>query len=464
MIYDTNLEKSILGGLISSPHWFDQVSADLEAVHFYDGRHREIYEAMLSMVSREMKIDRMSLQHMIKNPEAAKLVDELLYTYAFANELLQHSKIVRELHGKRTLKNAASKINKMLEDDSTETLEGTIEKAQAIISKALSFDGNEKHTRSYDSISTSWLNKLKTRMESDGNVSGLTTGFTGLDDKTSGMFPHQFILIAARPAMGKSALAINIAERATDRGNVHALIFSLEMKGEELLQRSVASLATIKMGNLKNGTLTEQETFNLENNYEKIKNTRITVNDMPDATPAKVRAEALKLKRELESRGEKLGLIVIDYLQLLNDTGFGANERTAEVSSISRKLKKLAGELEIPVVALSQLNRDLEKRPNKRPIVSDLRESGALEQDSDLIMFLYRDEVYYPDSDQKGMAELIIGKQRSGPLGTINLKFEGQYSRFQDAPKKDESPEIPVNIDKNDDNPAQPLNGTDLPF
>jgi len=466
MFYNLKIEQSILGGLLESSHWFDQVAADLQPKHFYDNIHKKIYETMQYMVSNDMKIDRMSLQHMLKDKDAELLIDELVHTYPFASELLQHAKIVRELYGKRTIKHAANKINSLLDSDDQDTLEGTIEKAQSIISQALTFEGGEKHTRSYESILPKYLDMLQERIESDSNVAGLTTGFRDLDALTSGIFPHQLILVAARPAMGKSCFAINVAERATSRGNTHALIFSLEMKGEELMQRSVASLATINMTNLKNGTITQRESENLETHFDRIKDTKITVNDMPDATPAKIRAEALKLKRELESKGETLGLIVIDYLQLLSDTGFAGNERTAEVSSISRKLKKLAGELDLPVIALSQLNRDLEKRPNKRPIPSDLRESGSLEQDSDLILFLYRDEVYYPDSDAKGTAELIIGKQRSGPLGTVVLNFEGQYSRFIDT--KEEGTPDPITYDQDADN--QPLidiknaDFSDVPF
>lgn len=438
MIYDEKIEGSILGGLLSSPQWFDQISADLQPQHFYDTDHRTIYEAMQNMQLKDMRIDRMSLQHVLGSKRLSEKVEELSYTYAFTSEILQHSKIVRELHGKRTLKSAANKIDAMLDSETQENLEDTIAKAQSIISDALSFDGNENHTRSYENILPKYLDMLQERIESEGNISGLSTGFRDLNEYTSGLFPHNLVIVAGRPAMGKTCAAINIAERATVSGNVHALIFSLEMKAEELIQRSVASLATINMGNLKKGELTEKEMNNLDDHFDRIKNTKITVNDMPDSTPAKIRAEAIKLSRELESRGEKLGLIIIDYLQLMSDTGFGPTDRTAEVSSISRKLKKLAGELDLPVIALSQLNRDVEKRPNKRPVISDLRESGALEQDADLILFLYRDEVYHPDSDKKGIAELIIGKQRSGPLGTVELKFEGQYSRFMDLPKPGE--------------------------
>lgn len=426
------VQKAIIGGILASPDLFTQAAADLSAAHFSDAVCRDVFTAFAELTAKELKIDRPTVLHWTQGKVAESDIQALDHIYPIASEITQHIQLIKEAHGKRQLEEAARQVQQLANKSQGQTLEHVIEEANAVLTRALEIDTGKSHTRSYEQILPDYLKDLHERAEKEGDVSGVTTGFRDLDALTNGFMPGQLIILAARPAMGKSAAMLQSAEKSAKESGSHTLIFSLEMKGEELIQRSVASQAEIHMGHLKSGSLSDEEADRLESHYDTIKATRVIINDMQEATPARIRAEALKVKRSLQSRGEKLGMIAVDYLQLMNDTGFGPTDRASEVSSISRKLKKLAGELEIPVLALSQLNRQLEQRPNKRPMPSDLRESGSLEQDADLILFLYRDEIYFPDADNKGKAELIIAKQRSGSLGTVNLMFQGEYSRFLD--------------------------------
>ncbi len=256
-------------------------------------------------------------------------------------------------------------------------------------------------------------------------ITGIATGFNLFDDKTSGLQNSDLIIVAGRPSMGKTSLAMNIAENAALNNERSVAVFSMEMPGEQLAIRMMSSLGRIDSHNLRTGKLDDHDWPRLISSVNMLSKAKLFIDDTPALTPTELRARTRRLKRE-----HGLDLVVIDYLQLMQVAGSTEN-RATEISEISRSLKALAKELNVPVVALSQLNRSVESRPDKRPVMSDLRESGSIEQDADLILFIYRDEVYNPESAEKGIAELLIRKQRNGPIGMVKLAFLGQYTRFE---------------------------------
>jgi replicative DNA helicase len=267
--------------------------------------------------------------------------------------------------------------------------------------------------------------QLRQRAENKSAITGMPTGFTDLDHKTAGLQAGDLIIVAARPSMGKTALALNMAEYAAIKTGKAAAVFSMEMSASQLAFRLISSLGRINQQHLRTGDLADEEWPRVTSAITLLAESKIFIDDTPALSPLELRSRARRLKREHD-----LGVIMIDYLQLMQVPGNKEN-RATEISEISRSLKALAKELSVPVIALSQLNRSLEQRTDKRPVMADLRESGAIEQDADVIVFIYRDEYYNPDSQDKGLAEIIIGKQRNGPTGTVKLAFLGQYTRFE---------------------------------
>ncbi len=277
-------------------------------------------------------------------------------------------------------------------------------------------------------ILTKALGRIEELFESGDTITGLTTGFTDLDGQTSGMQPADLIIVAGRPSMGKTTFAMNIVENALLSSGQPILVFSMEMPADSIVMRMLSSLGRIDQTRMRSGRLEEDDWPRLTSAVSLLKDKPLYIDDTAGLSPTEMRSRARRIARE---NGGKLGLIMVDYLQLMRVPGM-TEGRTAEISEISRSLKGLAKELSCPVVALSQLNRSLEQRPNKRPVNSDLRESGAIEQDADVIMFVYRDEVYNEDTPDKGVAEIIIGKQRNGPIGTVRLAFIGKFTKFED--------------------------------
>ena len=270
------------------------------------------------------------------------------------------------------------------------------------------------------------LERIEELFNSGGEITGLSTGFIDLDKMTSGMQPSDLVIVAGRPSMGKTSFAMNLVENAAGKSDKPILVFSMEMPAESLVIRMLSSLGRIDQSRVRNGKLEQDDWPKLSKAMNTLKEARIFIDDTPALTPTELRSRARRVARE---HGE-LGMVMVDYLQLMQVAG-SSDGRTAEISEISRSLKAIAKEFRCPMVALSQLNRSLEQRPNKRPVNSDLRESGAIEQDADVIMFIYRDEVYHEDSPDKGVAEIIIGKQRNGPIGTCRLAFQGEFTRFE---------------------------------
>ncbi|MBF40943.1 MAG: replicative DNA helicase [Acidiferrobacteraceae bacterium] len=270
------------------------------------------------------------------------------------------------------------------------------------------------------------INRIEELYESGSNLTGISTGFSDLDDLTSGLQPADLVVIAGRPSMGKTSLAMNIVENAVLANRLPVAVFSMEMPGQQLAMRMLASLGRINAHKVRTGRLDADDWPRLTSAVGLLDDAPLFIDDSPALSPLELRARARRLAREHGG----LGMIVVDYLQLMQSSEDSEN-RANEVSAITRSLKFLAKELSVPVVVLSQLNRSLESRPNKRPVMSDLRESGAIEQDADVILFIYRDEVYNPDSQDQGTAEIIVSKQRNGPTGTVRLTFLGEYTRFE---------------------------------
>ena len=283
--------------------------------------------------------------------------------------------------------------------------------------------------RAIRSLLAGAVDRIEELFQKRGHITGMSTGFTDLDDMTSGLQRGDLIIVAGRPSMGKTTFAMNIAENVAADPRVEAkvpvAVFSMEMPGEQLAMRMMSSLGRIDQHRVRTGQLEDEEWHRVTGAISMLADTKLFIDDTPALTPTEVRARCRRLAREYG----QLGLVVIDYLQLMQSSG-NAENRVNEISEISRSLKALAKEMNVPVIALSQLNRNLEQRTNKRPMPSDLRESGAIEQDADIIIFIYRDEVYNPESPDKGKAEIIIAKQRNGPIGMVTLTFSGQYTRF----------------------------------
>ncbi len=273
---------------------------------------------------------------------------------------------------------------------------------------------------------TEALDRIEELYESGQSITGVPTGFGDLDNKTSGLQPSDLVVIAGRPSMGKTSLAMNIVENAAIGSKLPVAVFSMEMPGQQLAMRMLASLGRINAHHVRTGKLTKDDWPRLTSAVELLDSAPIFIDDTPALTPVELRSRVRRLSRE----HGRLGMIVVDYLQLMQ-SGDNSENRAVEVSNITRALKIIAKEMSAPVVVLSQLNRSLEQRPNKRPVMSDLRESGAIEQDADVIFFIYRDEIYNEDSQDQGTAEIIIGKQRNGPTGTVRLTFLGEYTRFE---------------------------------
>ncbi len=269
------------------------------------------------------------------------------------------------------------------------------------------------------------MDRIDELFNSEETITGVSTGFTELDEKTSGLQRSDLVIVAARPSMGKTAFAVNLVEHAVLHQNKPVMVFSMEMPANAIIMRMISAIGRIPLGKVLSGKLDEEDWPKLTTAVSKLKDRPLFIDDTPALTPTEVRSRARRIARE---HGE-LAMIMIDYLQLMQVAG-SSEGRTAEISEISRSLKAIAKEFNCPVIALSQLNRSLEQRPNKRPINSDLRESGAIEQDADVIMFIYRDDYYNEDSPDKGIAEIIIGKQRNGPTGTSKLAFLGHFTRF----------------------------------
>ena len=430
--HSIDAEQAVLGGLMLDERAWERIADKLNEDDFYRKDHRLIYRALTELSEKNMPCDAVTLGEWFESNKLAELVGGSSYILQLANStpsaanIVAYAEIVREKSILRQLIDAGTEITGdgfQPEGRSTqEILEGAEQKVFRIAESGAR--GRKSFVAMRAAVKEAFQ-ILHQRYESKGSVTGLATGFADLDELTAGLQPSDLIIVAARPSMGKTALAVNFAEHAAMRSKKAVAIFSMEMSASQLAFRLISSLGRINQQHLRTGDIQEEEWPRVTSAITMLSDAKIFIDDTPALSPAELRARARRLKREHD-----LGLIVIDYLQLMAVPGNKEN-RATEISEISRGLKALAKELNIPVIALSQLNRSLEQRTDKRPVMADLRESGAIEQDADVILFIYRDEYYNPESSDKGLAEIIIGKQRNGPTGTVKLTFLGQYTKFE---------------------------------
>jgi len=424
-------EQAVLGGLLLSPLAWDLVADVVTEVDFYREDHRLIFRAIHELNDRSKPCDAVTVTEWFEAHGKADQIDggsyvnQLTSSTPSAANVKAYAEIVREKSVLRQLIDVGSEITSgvFASDgrDSKEQLEAAERKIFAIAEQGMR--AGLDFVTVQETIKEA-IEKIQELHEFEGEITGIPTGFKDFDKLTAGLQPSDLIIIAGRPAMGKTTLAMNIAEHAAIKHAVPVAIFSMEMSSLQLVMRLFSSLGQIDQTRLRTGSLDDLDWPKLTSAMNLLHKSRIFIDETPSLSPSELRARARRLKRKHD-----IGLIVVDYIQLMSVPGTKEN-RATEVAEISRSLKAIAKELCVPVVAVSQLNRALEQRPNKRPIMADLRESGSLEQDADLIIFIYRDEVYNEDTPEKGKAEIIIGKHRNGPTGKIILTFQGQWLRF----------------------------------
>ena len=425
-------EQAVLGGLMLSPDSLDKVADKLTDDDFYRKDHRLIWRAINELANKGMPCDAITLGDWFVANEMAEMVGGASYLMELANStpsaanIGAYGDIVREKSVLRMLIDAGTSITEDGFRPEGKSVQEVMELAeQRVFRIAESGARGKKDIVSVREAVGDAFRMLTERYEKRGQLTGLSTGFTDLDELTSGLQPSDLVIVAARPSMGKTAFALNLAEAAAMRGKKAVAVFSMEMSASQLAFRLISSLGRVHAQHLRNGDLAEEDWPRVTSAITMLSDAKIFIDDTPAMSPVEMRSRSRRLQRE-----HGLGLIVIDYLQLMQVPGNSEN-RATEISEISRGLKALAKELNVPVIALSQLNRSLEQRADKRPMMSDLRESGAIEQDADVIMFIYRDEYYNKESPDKGLAEIIIGKQRNGPTDTVKLAFLGHYTKFE---------------------------------
>ena len=425
-------EQQVIGALLIDPEALDQIIDVLAVEDFYDRRNRSLYQAIVELAAASQPVDTVTVCALLSDQGKTTEIGGVQYPVSLANESISsagihaYARIVRDKAVIRELIRVATDTLEMAYQPENRDAQTLIDEAQARI---FALAEGRNHTQSSFVAAKDALHDVMAQIESmHGNkasITGLPTGYEDLDRETSGLHPGQLVIIAGRPSMGKTAFAMNIAENVSCDQKKTVAVFSMEMPVQELMVRALASRSRVSQSRLRNGNLQQIDLVRLMNGFGDLSESRLYIDDSPSLSPMELRSRARKLKKEVG-----LDLIVVDYLQLMQVPGGGGN-RVGEISEISRSLKALAKELSIPVIALSQLNRGLENRTDKRPMMSDLRESGAIEQDADLILFLYREEVYKKDNEEiKGVAEVIIGKQRNGPIGTVRMVFEGEHTKF----------------------------------
>lgn len=424
-------EQSVLGGLMLDNTAWDRIADRISEVDFYRTEHKLIFRTMAELTKRNQPFDVVTISEALKEVHELGNVNqgylfELSKNIPTVANIEAYTDIVRERSILRQLLEATHEIA-----DSAFNPKGRGSKEVLNAAESRIFKIAEQESHGIGPIDISTLlakatERIDTLYHSDQDVTGLPSGFKDLDDMTSGFQAGDLVIVAGRPSMGKTTFAMNVAEYAAIKDKKSVLVFSMEMPGESLAMRIMSSLGHIDQHKVRTGKLEAEDWPRLASAVSMLSEATMFVDDTPAMNPAEIWARARRVAR---SHGQ-LGLIVIDYIQLMHIPGFKEN-RTTEITEISGSLKALAKELKVPVLALSQLNRSLEQRGDKRPIMPDLRESGSLEQDADVILFIYRDEVYNENSPDKGIAEIIIGKQRNGPIGKVRLTFLGRYTRFE---------------------------------
>jgi replicative DNA helicase len=425
-------EQAVLGGVLIDNSVWEKVLERVFEGDFYRKDHGIIYHAIAALDNAGEPFDVVTVAEWLDSHQQLEDASGLSYLAALAentagaSNITAYADIVRKRSILRQLIRATNDISEVVFNPQGRNSGDILDFAEQTVFEIA--EQESKGRRNYNPIKdllVRALDRVDELFHRDNPITGIATGFDDLDDRTAGLQSADLIIIAGRPSMGKTALAINIAEHAAIKDKKSVAVFSMEMPGDSLAMRMMSSLGRIDQHKVRTGKLHDDDWPRLTSAVEILKDAKLFIDDTPALTPAELRARCRRIARE-----QSLDLVVVDYLQLMSVPGTTEN-RATEISEISRSLKAMAKELNVPVVALSQLNRSVEQRPNKRPVMSDLRESGAIEQDADVIIFIYRDEVYDEDSVDKGKAEIIIAKQRNGPIGTIKLAFLGQYTRFE---------------------------------
>ena len=428
-------EQSLIGGLLLDNTAWERIADLVTEDDFYRDDHRRIYHHISKLVDYGKPADVVTVFESLEKNGETEQAGGLAYLAEIANNtpsaanIRRYAEIVHERAVLRKLVAVGDEIAASALAPSGKDTKVLLDEAEARVFEIA--EAGARHGSGFQvmqPILKQGVDRVQELYDRDNpsEITGVSTGFMDLDDKTSGLQASDMLIIAGRPSMGKTSFALNIAEHVAVEQHLPVAIFSMEMPGTQLATRFIASVGRIDMQKIRNGRLSDDDWQRLTMAMQKLYDAPLYIDEPPGLNPIDLRARARRLARQCG----KLGLIIIDYLQLMNGTR-DADNRATELSEISRSVKALAKELRVPIVALSQLNRSLEQRPNKRPVMSDLRESGAIEQDADIIMFIYRDEVYNPDSPDKGSAELIIGKHRNGPTGMVRMTFLGEYTRFE---------------------------------
>lgn len=426
-------EQSVLGSMLIAPDSWDKVAEVVIDEDFYNRSHQVIFRAILRLLGDNKPVDLITVSEELENHDELEeaggfaYLGELAKNTPSAANVVAYAEIIKERAITRELIGVAHDIAETGYNpegrDSSQILDMAESKVFEIAEKRT---GENEGPRPVEAVLGKTIDRLEALIKTNKEVTGVSTGYTDLDKKTSGLQPSDLIIVAARPSMGKTTFAMNLCENAMLLEEKPVLVFSLEMPSEQIMMRMLASLSRVDQTKIRTAQLDDEDWARISNTMAMLKEKdNLYIDDSSGLTPMEVRTRARKVARDKGG----LSMIMVDYLQLMQVPAL-ADNRTLEIAEISRSLKALAKELEVPVIALSQLNRSLEQRADKRPVNSDLRESGSIEQDADLIMFIYRDEVYHENSELKGISEIILGKQRNGPIGTVRLTFQGQFSRF----------------------------------
>ncbi len=432
--HSVEAEQSVLGGLLLDNTAWDKIADMIGESDFYRADHRLIYRHVSKLVGNSRPADVITVSESLESTKELDGAGGLAYLGALAQNtptaanIRRYAEIVRERAVMRKLAEVGTEIAETAYNPMGKEAGQLLDEAESKVF-AISEQGarGKQGFMDMQPLLTQVVERIDMLYNRDNpsDVTGVPTGFTDLDKMTSGLQPGDLVIVAGRPSMGKTSLALNMAEHVALESGLPVGVFSMEMGASQLVMRMLGSVGKLDQHKVRTGRLADEDWRKLTDAVGRLNDAPIHIDETAALNSLELRARARRLHRQYG----KLGLIVVDYLQLMSASSQGEN-RATEISEISRGLKALAKELNVPVVALSQLNRSLEQRPNKRPVMSDLRESGAIEQDADLILFIYRDEVYNQDSPDKGKAEVIIGKQRNGPIGTITLVFQGEYTRF----------------------------------
>ena len=430
--HSIDAEQSVLGGLLLDNRAWESVSEIADDNDFYNHKHRIIFRTIKSLVEQEQPVDVVTVAEELEELGQLNEVGGIAYLGELADMTPStansgaYAAIVKERSQQRRLIEAAADISQFAYETEGKNSLDLISDAEQLIAQIAEGNRKEGGPEIVGPILKKTLDKLDELFNQPEGLSGLTTGFSAIDERTSGFQPADMIVVAGRPSMGKTTYAMNLIENALVATKRPCLVFSMEMPSESIVMRMLSSIGRIDQTRVRNGKFLEDDWPKLSTAVNILKDLPLYIDDTPALTPQDMRARCRKVYRE----NDDLALVMVDYMQLMQVSG-ASEGRSQEISEISRSMKAIAKEFSCPIIALSQLNRSLEQRPNKRPVMSDLRESGAIEQDADIIAFIYRDEVYNEDTPDKGIAEIITGKHRNGPIGTDRLAFVGKYTKFE---------------------------------